>query len=223
VVPDLPGFGKSGALPQPDLEGLAQAVAQLLDALAIERVAVIAYSFGSLVGLTLAMRRPDLVDRLMVINPPGWRERSPEMVDLQIKAAIRSKEAGLRAGIEFTLREIMLQNHALLDEACLDQSEFAVRHLRMISKDISRSVDLIAMLESISAPWHVVFSANDPYHRYKLEERRGKLAAVCGHECTTVIRDARHWVQQDQADVFNALVAAFVVGTTPATSLPSEV
>lgn len=210
VVPDMPGFGMSGDLPNAGLPELAQAVGGVADVLALKRVALIGYSFGSLVATTLAGTRPNLVDRLMIINPPGWRERSPDMRDLQIKAAVRSKEAGLRAGLDFTLKEIMLRHHEVIDTACLDASEFAVRNLRMISKDISRSVDLFALLYAVAAPWWVVFSAEDPYHRYRLDERRLRLAWFKGGPCTTVVSQAAHWVQQDRPDTFNKLVACFV-------------
>lgn len=210
VVPDMPGYGMSSDLPNAGLQELAQAVAAMADALALKRVVLVGYSFGSLVATTLAGMRPDLAERLLIINPPGWRERSPDMKELQIKAAIRSKEAGLRAGLEFTLREIMLRHHEMVDSACLDANEFAVRNLRMNSKDISRTVDLFALLNAVAAPWWVVFSSEDPYHRYKLEERRARLAQFNGGPCTTVIKDAAHWVQQDRPDAFNKLLSCFV-------------
>jgi pimeloyl-ACP methyl ester carboxylesterase len=210
VVPDLPGFGMSGDCPNAGLEELAQAVAGMADALLLKRVVLIGYSFGGLVATMLASMRSDLVERLLIINPPGWRERSPDMKDLQIKAAIRSKEAGLRAGLDFTLREIMLRHHDRIDGACLDASEFAVRNLRMISKDISRSVDLLALLGAVAAPWWVVFSSEDPYHRYRLDERRLRLAQLKGERCTTLVRDAAHWLQQDRPDAFNSFVKEFV-------------
>lgn len=223
LVPDMPGFGLSGDLPNAGLAELAQAIAGIADALSIKAFTLVGYSFGSLVATTLAGVRPDLVNRLMIVNPPGWLERSPEMTDLQIKAAIRSKEAGLRAGLEFTLREIMLRHHDAIDEACLDASEFAVRNLRMISKDISRSVDLFSLLRDVSAPWWVVFSAEDPYHRYRLDERRSRLADFRGDACTTVVNHARHWVQQDRPDAFNQLVTRFITSDARPASLPDRV
>ena len=220
VVPDMPGFGLSEAAPAGDLDALAGTLADLVDRLGLHAVALVGYSFGSLVAVRLVALRPDAIERLLIINPPGWRERSPEMVDLQARAAARSKEAGVRAGVDFTLREIMLRNHAHIDQACLDQTEAAVRRFRMRTKDISRSVDLFELLGEVRIPWHVMFSAEDPYHRYRLQARCARLEAFKGAACTTVVRAARHWVQQDRPETFNQLIAEFASGDAalPATA-----
>lgn len=223
IVPDMPGFGWSGDLQEPGLAGLANALSAMTDALGLNQVVLVGYSFGSLVATTLAGLRPDRVQRLMLINPPGWRERSPEVVELQIQAAQLSKQAGLRAGLSFTLREIMLCHPQWIDQACLDASEFAVRKLRLVSKDISRSVDLLALLKAVTAPWCVVFSSQDPYHRDKLEQRRTRLAELRGAPCTTVVADARHWVQQDRPDAFNTLVCHWADPDQDPASMPALV
>jgi len=222
IVPDMPGFGLSDVIPSADLNWLAATLSDLTQHLGIERVALAGYSFGSLAACTFAAAYPKVVDRLLIINPPGWQERSPEMVDLQMKAAIRGKEAGVRAGVEFTLREIMLHNHQYVDKSSLDQGVAAVRCLRLKTKKISRSVDLFELLSGVRCPWHVVFSAEDPYHRYRLEERTARLARFRGAPCVTVIKQAKHWVQQDRPDAFNWLIDQFAEPSVNLTDLPAS-
>lgn len=223
VVPDMPGFGLSDSMPASGLDSLASILSSLIDELGLENVALAGYSFGSLPAARLAVIRSDVIARLLIINPPGWQERSPEMVDLQAKAGMRSKEQGVRAGVEFTLREIMLRNHGYIDTRCLDETEAAVRRFRMRTKDISRSVDLFSLLGGVAAPWHAMFSAEDPYHRYRLQERCDRLAAFKGAPCTTVVQAARHWVQQDRPETFNKVLADFANGSGSAIALPSSV
>ena len=221
IVPDMPGFGLSDTMPDTGLAGLSAVLSDLTQQLAPGRAALVGYSFGSLAACALAAACPDVADRLLIINPPGWQERSPEMVELQMKASIRGKDAGIRAGVEFTLREIMLRNQQYVDEACLDQSVAAVRSLRLKTKEISRTVDLFNLLADIRCPWRVVFSAEDPYHRYRLEDRIWRLAEFRGAPCVTVIKQAKHWVQQDRPDAFNGLIEQFATPSSRVDDLPA--
>lgn len=223
IVPDLPGFGLSDALPQEGLAELAEIMSGVADTLSVTSASWVGYSFGSLVATTLAGMRPALVNRLLLINPPGWRERSPEVMAAQVEAANRNREHGIRAALKFTLSEIMLQNHEKIDEACLDAFEFAVRNLRMVTKDISRTADLISLLKPVSKNWHIIFSVGDPYHRHWINERRSKLETLKGQPCTTIVSNARHWVQQDRPEAVNELLRMFANPANPMTMLPEKI
>ncbi|WP_026360011.1 alpha/beta fold hydrolase [Amycolatopsis nigrescens] len=72
VVPDLPGFGGSGPMSarRHDVEGYGAAVTELIEREADGRpVALLGHSFGSLVAAAVAARTPELVHRLVLVNP----------------------------------------------------------------------------------------------------------------------------------------------------------
>jgi 3-oxoadipate enol-lactonase len=83
---DLPGHGASPPLrPGASFEGYADAVADALDAHGVGRCTLAGLSFGAMVALQLATRRPEQVERLVlaccaVRTPPPvaamWRERA---------------------------------------------------------------------------------------------------------------------------------------------------
>jgi pimeloyl-ACP methyl ester carboxylesterase len=221
IVPDMPGFGLSESAPVADLAGLSAALADLVRQLGLEQVALVGYSVGSLFACALASASAPAISRLLLINPPGWRERSAQVVDLQKQASIRGKEAGVRAGAEFTLRQIMLRNHQYMDEAMLNQTLAAIGSLRVITKSISRTTDLFALLGAIHCPWHVALSAEDPYHQHCLEERANRLTQFNGAPCVTVIQQARHWVQQDRPDAMNWLMSRFADTRVRLADLPA--
>lgn len=81
IAPDLRGFGLSAIGPDGlhDLVASALDMAELLDQLELSDVVVLAGDFGGAVAQDLAVRRPDLVDRLVLFNCP--LPRLPELAD----------------------------------------------------------------------------------------------------------------------------------------------
>jgi pimeloyl-ACP methyl ester carboxylesterase len=74
LAPDLPGHGLSGAV---DYRGLdlrqkfVRDFVALLDALEIERAAVVGNSMGGMYGLWSALAEPERVTRLVIVGVPG--------------------------------------------------------------------------------------------------------------------------------------------------------
>lgn len=82
LVVDLPGHGRSSALPAaPGLGPYADRVAKLLEDEGLAAADVVGHSFGGLVGIRLAVRRPELVRSLVLAAAAGitsstlWAER----------------------------------------------------------------------------------------------------------------------------------------------------
>jgi pimeloyl-ACP methyl ester carboxylesterase len=77
LVPDLPGYGLSDPPPSPPtLADLADAVAASARAAGHQRVALVGNSFGAQIAIEAALRHPDLVERLVLVDlttDPGAR------------------------------------------------------------------------------------------------------------------------------------------------------
>jgi pimeloyl-ACP methyl ester carboxylesterase len=73
VVPDLPGFGDSSPMARyrHDVRGYADAILELLERLGARQrpVVLLGHSFGSVVAAQAACLAPELVRRLVLINP----------------------------------------------------------------------------------------------------------------------------------------------------------
>ena len=80
IAPDLPGHGKSDALPVVSFPAIGQAISELLDHLAIGPRFIYLHDWGTPVGLQIAMQAPELVLGLIIQNAnahrtgwgPGW-------------------------------------------------------------------------------------------------------------------------------------------------------
>lgn len=69
-VPDQPGFGRSDKPRRAlDVDGLALAVGDWMEAAGLAPAAVLGNSFGTQVAAALAVARPDLVTRLALVSP----------------------------------------------------------------------------------------------------------------------------------------------------------
>ena len=68
LVPDLPGHGRSKGPALASITALADWVADLLDATAIEQTSMAGHSMGSLIALELAARHPQRVARLALLG-----------------------------------------------------------------------------------------------------------------------------------------------------------
>jgi len=95
IAVDLRGHGNSGA-PRDDaydVESCANDVEVVLDALRLERVVLVGHSYGAFVTIETAARRPNVVRRLVLVDPPGDFTRvSTEMRDGQIVPFITALE-----------------------------------------------------------------------------------------------------------------------------------
>lgn len=71
VVPDLPGFGSSTTMEEHrhDVEGYADALIQFLREQSTDPIVLCGHSFGSVIAARVAVLEPELVERLVLINP----------------------------------------------------------------------------------------------------------------------------------------------------------
>jgi len=73
IAPDLPGFGESDVLPNVSFSASAQAIAELLERLAVGPRHIYLHDFGAPVGFQIAMAAPEKVLGLVVQNANAHR------------------------------------------------------------------------------------------------------------------------------------------------------
>ncbi|MGW5795488.1 alpha/beta fold hydrolase [Saccharopolyspora sp. NPDC003752] len=105
VIPDLPGFGDSGPMTgrRHDVAGYAHVITELIERLGgrIRPVVLLGHSFGSIVASHVAAGSPELVRRLVLINPISTPAlRGPRVVLSGLTSAYYTlgKRLPLRAG-----------------------------------------------------------------------------------------------------------------------------
>jgi pimeloyl-ACP methyl ester carboxylesterase len=70
VAVDLPGYGESPPPPQrATIAGYAELLGELLGQLSPEPAVLVGHSMGGMIGLTLALQRPELIERMVLLCP----------------------------------------------------------------------------------------------------------------------------------------------------------
>jgi 2-hydroxy-6-oxonona-2,4-dienedioate hydrolase len=103
-APDLPGFGRSKRPPRVlNLTELSDALIRWMELLAVDRAVLVANSIGCQIIVDLALRRPEMVERLVLVSPT---------VDREARTAFRSF---LRLLLDVPRERMSLAFIALLD------------------------------------------------------------------------------------------------------------
>ncbi|MBV9078609.1 MAG: 3-oxoadipate enol-lactonase [Methylobacteriaceae bacterium] len=209
---DTRGHGRSPVVETAfEVEDLADDLAGLLDALGISRAHVVGLSLGGMTGQALAFRRPELVDRLVLVAtsaylPPAelWRERA---------AIVRDKGMGAIVGNVIARWFLPPHQTSLGAEETrrILVEEIAAEGYARCCEAIGR-MDLRARIGAIRAPTLVVSGEGDPATPVAMGEEIHRL--VPG-STFVVVRDAAHLVAVEQAAALNGHLAAFLDPAEP--------
>lgn len=204
---DLPGHGRSPAAAEATMTAYVDAVTRTLDALRIEKTAVLGLSFGGMIAQELAIRSADRVDRLIACAcgariPPEAREA----VASRGRAAI---EDGMSAVVDATLQRWFTPS--FMSDPAVDK----VR-ARLLSDDPEQwnagwraiaAHDALSRLPNLNIPTLVV--AGEVDLGTPVPAARAIADAVPGGRMV-VIPGAPHMLQIECAETFVGHVAAFL-------------
>jgi 3-oxoadipate enol-lactonase len=214
IAPDLRGFGTRRLGPVPF--SYLRDVEELVDG----PVAVVGNSLGGRVALELALHRPDLVGRLMLIAPglPGWEwsettraswaeedeafERGD--VDAAAEASLRMwvdgpnrSAAAVDPGVRTAVAEMVLRSYEMQKDAW----EAGAREEEVLEGPVS------SRLGEIRCPTMVVVGDED------VED----MQAIAAHVADSIenarlvtVQNAAHLPSLERADDFNAILVDFL-------------
>jgi pimeloyl-ACP methyl ester carboxylesterase len=211
---DLPGFGRSGKPGHFDytIEGYDRFLERFLDLVEVERVRMVVHDWGG-VGLALAQRRPERVERLVIVNAvpflPGYRWhriarvwRTPILGELAMGATMPRT-------LRLTSREA---NHAPgpMPEAFLrsvtDHFDPGTQRAILRLYRASPSARLAAAgsgLGALDVPALVLWGDEDPYIPAKFADAYGR--ALPGARVEHVA-EAGHWPWIDRPELIGRIV-----------------
>jgi pimeloyl-ACP methyl ester carboxylesterase len=238
LAPDLRGYNESdkpAGVASYRIEVLTADVAGLIAHAGYDKAHVVGHDWGGAIAWALAMRNPEVVDRLVVLNAPHPAAFIRELGTLEQK--LRSWYV-----LFFQLPglpELLLRanNYSFLDRVLLRQpvhaGAFSADDVRLYKQALSRPGALTAALNyyravfrhrraarsqirPIAAPTLLLWGERDRYLGLRLTEG---LQPWVPHLRVERFHDASHWVQDDVADKVNRALAAFL-RPSPSSSEP---
>jgi pimeloyl-ACP methyl ester carboxylesterase len=209
LAPDLPGFGRSSKRADLDysIPGYERFLARFLEHVGVDRYRLVVHDWGA-VGLSLAQRAPERVQRLVAMNVvpfvPGYRWhriarawRTRGLGELLMGSANRwllwqlSREATALPGR--MPREFIDQFWAHFDQGT--QRAILKLYRSAPSEVLARAG---SRLGEIAAPALALWGDRDPYLPARFAD---DLAAALGSGTARHLDDAGHWPWLDRADV----------------------
>ncbi|ADH91438.1 alpha/beta hydrolase fold protein [Ancylobacter novellus DSM 506] len=209
LVPDMPGFGDSG---DPEDMFTAQSVtAPVLAGLeAIIGPAtpfdIAAFSFGGSVAGLIAASQGKRVGHVVLVGSGGLRLPRAPQVELRNISLLKDPAAIMEAH-RANLGIFMFHRPASVDELSVHLQAANVARARVKSRRISRMGVLHDALPQISARLVGIWGEEDVISKGHLDEREALLKSHDPEARFHRLAGAGHWVQYENADEVNAILA----------------
>lgn len=233
-APDLRGYGRTERPTRTRdyaIERLMDDAAGLIDAAGVRRATLIAHDWGGIIAWYLAMRRPELLERLVVLNIPHPAPLARELRGL--RQLRRSWYAALFQIPRLPERLLSEDGYRRIENAFLstafDPTRFGEDDLRIYREAAAQPGALTAMLAYYRA--YVLGGGRRRQAKlgFPIIETPtlmiwGERDSALGKETTigtsAWVRDltiryvpnAAHWVQQEAPEAVNAILEAWLEG-----------
>jgi pimeloyl-ACP methyl ester carboxylesterase len=214
VLLDMPNHGRSTWTDSFDFLELADLVAAELGD---EPVALVGHSMGGKIAMCLALRHPELVERLCVVDvsPVDYEARSEfagylaamRALDLGTLEHRRDADAALTEAVpSTTVRSFLLQNLRRDDDGWSWQPNLAV-----LDRDLAALADWPEESLAGAAPYDgpTLWIAGQK-SAYVQDEYSAAMERWFPRTRRVTIKDAGHWVHSEQPAVFTEVLRRFL-------------
>jgi pimeloyl-ACP methyl ester carboxylesterase len=225
VVYDLLGFGRSERPIGRDTSVTAQAdvLVGLLDQLLIDSAHIVAHDIGGAIGQILAVRYPERVRRLMLIDTvtydswpsDTWRKIIRDNDDSRYVhqaddfSAMLSRQLRMTVTNPNSMNDEILRNYLSPHDGAAGRASFFTHQ---VSHYDSRHTEQIAdQLPSLTLPVRVVWGADDRWQPVSYAERL--CGDIPGAELS-ILANAGHFLPEDAPDALTAEILAFLPNAT---------
>jgi len=219
IAPDWIGFGSSA---KPDLRDFAYtpdafitALAEFIQALELERFSLVVQGFLGSVGLQYAMRYPERIERLIILNTPvsttaklPWQLQQlglPLVGDMLTQDPLlvdRTLEKGSRYSISDA--DLAIYRQPFLKSSAAGRSLLAtVRNLQMQQS----MTEIASGWRSWTKPTAIIWGMKDPWLPYEMAQQ---LTVPIPHVDLIQLESAGHYVQEHWSEKVSDAIQFFL-------------
>ena len=210
IVPDLPGFGYSTKPTDIDYttDFFVTHLMGLLDAIGIERCALVGNSLGGAVCIRAALDHPERVEKLVLMAPGGIEELDTYMAMPAMARMIANFTSGAlnRDGLRRILQTLVF-DPAVVTDALVDERYAIAQTQPPAVLGRMRIPNMEAELGGIACPVLAFWGLDDEM----LSPGGGqKIVKACRPSRLIEVADCGHWVMVEHARMFNAACLDFL-------------
>lgn len=208
VAPDLPGFATSGGLAACDsVEGFANAVVGLLDALGIEKFCLLGHSMGSMIAQQIALDFAPRVARLVLYGTAA-SGNLPERFEPFAESIRRIEEAGIDAAAQRVVASWFVAGQADPGYALCRKAGAGVTQAAAVAAlKAIHGWDVRARLHEIRMPTLVINGDRD--RSTSPREAFAVFSAIPGAQLC-IVPNAAHAVHLEKPAFFNRICGEFI-------------
>ena len=225
IAVDLPGYGKSSKLPHSGLMSFyAGVIAEFIQKLDLGPVNLAGHSMGGQISMVLALEKPELVKRLILVDPAGFEAftagqrnwfkdvMTPNLVRLTTVDAIETNLASNFYRMPDDARFMIEDRIAMRDAS--DFEAYCLAVARSVHGMVEEPV--LEKLTRIKMPTLIFFGENDMLipNRYLNPGFTSKIAntgagLIKGSKLVMVPK-CGHFMMYEKPDVFNTETRSFI-------------
>ena len=224
IAVDLPGYGESPPLPyRVTIPGYAEILADFIEQVTDGPVVLVGHSMGGMTSLTIALRYPALVERMVLIGPT-ISGRLSQYINLFVSPITVLERFGLGSLIVSTIEQTMVgvTDRLMRPVSFAERSGITREEHRRLQADVRRpgqgkvraecffamrENDLRGQLGQMETPSLVLWGAED--NTVPLRDA-GAVADEWPDADLRIIPKAGHWPHFETPDTVRRQVAAFL-------------
>jgi 4,5:9,10-diseco-3-hydroxy-5,9,17-trioxoandrosta-1(10),2-diene-4-oate hydrolase len=211
LVPDTLGYGYSSKPDNVDylMDFLVGAVERFLAAVGVEKCAVVGNSHGGAMAMRLALRRPELVTRLVLMAPGGLEERETYMKMEGIRSMMKAftDPAGITRDSMRRVFQKQLFDESLVTDELLDE-RVSIAELQPKRVLTSMQVpNMAADIAGIACPVFALWGVDD---KFCPMSGAVTIAKAVKDSRTLLLSQCGHWVMVEKRAIFNDACTRFL-------------
>jgi 2-hydroxy-6-oxonona-2,4-dienedioate hydrolase len=216
IAVDMPGWGRSD-MEIPGDGTLVTAVETVLDALEIERAALIGNSLGGMVAIAFATQHPERCSHLVTMGAPtpGSNVFSPSGMDSEgLRVLVGTYRDPSPASFKRLVEVMCFDKKFATEELAKERSETALQRPEQLKAFLEQRLfrlpapEVVASkLPKLEAPVLAIHGRNDRTVHF---ENSLRLVSTIRDSRLVLLNRCGHWVQLEHAAEFNRLAGSFI-------------
>ncbi|GAB3295971.1 alpha/beta hydrolase [Hymenobacter humi] len=223
---DLPGYGKSSKGQYTGtMDFYAEVIHQFIQKLHLKKVTLVGHSMGGQIAVTLALKYPADVQKLVLTSPAGFETfTEPERQQLRafytVPSIVSTPEAQVRTNHKYNFYRMPAEVDLWIAERLrMMQCDDFAQYAQTVVNSMAGMLDgpIFDRLPQVKQPTLVVFGAEDfliPNRALHPKLTTAQVSAAglarLPHAQQVLLPEAGHFAHYEQAAEFNRLVANFV-------------